>query len=272
MLRLQELDKIHHNRYYDKLLQRFNWKDSVLNHKDQQQVVDQLIEFSDIFARHRFDIGYISEITVKLTPEHDQPIYTHSPPTPIQLREELKVELALLQYFGIITSLNPSKYSSPIFAHRKPNGELQVLVDLCRTNHLFLHDYHNNNFPIFTMADTTAHFAGKPLFCKFDFSQAYHCVQMADSLSVQHLAFNFPSRTTAYQRFARGLHRSVTGFSAFVPNYLEPCLSAILCTQFMNDIGCGVESIDELIPNLRQIFICLRRPGIELSPKKCVFG
>ena len=135
---------------------------------------------------------------MKLTPEHHQPVYTHSPPTSIHLREELQGELGLLQNFGIITSLNHSKYSSPIFAHRKPNGELRILVDLRRNNHLPLHDYHNNNFPISTMADTTAHFAGKSIFCKLDCSQAYHCVQTADPLSVQLLAFNFASRTMAY--------------------------------------------------------------------------
>ena len=209
---------------------------------------------------------------MKLTPEHDQPVYTQSPPTPIHLREELQVELALLQYFGIITSLNHSKYSSPLFAHRKTNGQLRILVDLRRINHLPLHDYHNNNFPISTMADTTAHFAGKSLFCKLDCSQAYHCVQMADPLSVQLLAFNFASRTMAYQRLARGLNRAVTGFSAFVRNYLEPCLSANICTQFVDDIGCGVDSAEQLLPYLRQIFQCLRRSGPKLSPEKCIFG
>ena len=219
-----------------------------------------------------FDVGYSSEISMKLTPEHDQPVYTQIPPTPIHLREELQVELALLQYFGIITSLNHSKYSSPLYAHRKPNGELRILVDLRRINHLFLHDYHNHNFPISTMADTTAHFAGKSIFCKLDCSQAYHCVQMADPLSEQLLAFNFASRTMAYQRLAKGLNRSVTGFSAFVRNYLEPCLSANVCTQFMDDTGCGVESVEQLIPNLRLILKYLRRSGLKLSPEKCVFG
>ena len=94
---------------------------------------------------------------------------------------------------------------------------------------------------------------------------------MAD-LSVQLLDFNFASRTMAYQRLARGLNRSVTGLSAFVRNYLEPCLSANLCTQFMDDIECGVESIDQLIQNLRQIFICLRRSGLKLWPENCVLG
>ena len=215
--------------------------------------------FRENFAKHRFDIGYSSEISIpkcnseismNLTPEDEQPDSTQSPPTPIHLCEELQVEPALLQYFGIITSLKHSRYSSPIFAHRKPNGELRILVDLRGISHLLLLDYHKNIYPISTMADTTAHFAGKLMFCKLDCSQAYHCVQMADPLSVQLLAFNFASRNMPYQGIVGGLKKSVTGFSAFVRNYLEPCLPANVCTQFMDDIGCGVESVEELIPKL----------------------
>ena len=84
---------------------------------------------------------------------------------------------------------------------------------------------------------------------------------MADRLLVQLLAFNFAYRTVAYQRLARSLNTSGTGFIAFVRNYLEPCLSANVCTQFMDDIGCGLESIEQVIPNLRLIFKCLRRSG-----------
>ena len=40
----------------------------------------------------------------------------------------------------------------------------------------------------------------------------------------------------------------------------------------MDDIGCGVESIEQLIPTLRLIFKCLLRSGLKLSPEKCVFG
>ena len=270
--KLQELDKIDlqtDKSYRNHFLRRFKWKDPVLNESQKQQVEELLVEFSVIFAKHRFDVGYNSEITMKLTPEHDKPVYTQSPPTPIHLREQLQVELALLQYFELITSLNHSKYNSPIFAHRKTNGELRILVDLRRINHLLLHDYHNNNFPISKMADTTAHSAGKS---QLDCSQAYHCVQMADPLSVQLLAFNFASRTMAYQRLTRGLNRAVTGFSAFVRNYLEPCLSANICTQFMDDIGCGVDSAEQLLPYLRKIFQCLGRSGLKLSPEKCIFG
>ena len=100
------------------------------------------------------------------------------------------------------------------------------------------------------MTDAVHHFAGKILFTKLDCSQAYHCVQMADPLSVQLLSFNFASRTYAYTILAQGLNKSVTRFSSFVRTYLDSCLAANLCTQFKDDIGCGVESFEQLIPTL----------------------
>ena len=53
----------------------------------------------------------------------------------------------------------------------------------------------NTNFPISNMSDAINYFAGKKLFMQLDCSQAYHCVQMADDISVQLLAFNFASRS-----------------------------------------------------------------------------
>ena len=85
-----------------------------------------LIEYYDIFAKHDFDVGYNTELKVKLTPAHALPVYVQSPPTPIHLRDEILVELALMQYYGIVTLLPNSKYSSPIFAQRKPSGKLRL--------------------------------------------------------------------------------------------------------------------------------------------------
>ena len=92
--------------------------------KDQRSEVEHLlVEYAYIFAKHRFDVGYNSDLKIKLIPEHHRPFYTQGPPTPIQLRNELTVELALMHYFGLITTLSHSKHSSPLFAHRKPSGK-----------------------------------------------------------------------------------------------------------------------------------------------------
>ena len=119
------------------------------------------------------------------------------------------------------------------------------------------------------MHDAINHFAGKRFFTKLDCSQAYHCVQMADETSVQLLAFNFSSRTYAYQRLAMGLSKSVTGISSFIRHYLDGWLAAGLCTKFMDDIGSAVSSFEKLIPALDAIFTAIRRSGLKVVPEKC---
>ena len=88
-------------------------------------------EYYDIFAKHRFDVGYNTELKVKWTPLHDIPVYVQSPTTPIHLRHETLVELALMQYYGLVTLLLNSRYSSPIFAQTSHqwNWEFWLILD-----------------------------------------------------------------------------------------------------------------------------------------------
>ena len=255
-----------------KFLSQFTWENSVFNAEQINIVETLLLKYHRIFARHRLDIGANEEFKVKLTPENDKPMYTQGPPTPIHYRDEVLVELALLQYWGVITTLTYSKYSSPIFAVRKPSGKLRILVDLRRINHLIRHDYDNHNFPIATLADVNAHLAGKKYFAKLDCSQAYHVLQMADPLSVQLLAFNFLSRTFAYLRLAQGLSRSVSAFSSFMRKYLYPCIVADQCFQYVDDLGTAAKTFEEFIANLEAIIECIQKTGLRLTPSKCEFG
>ena len=193
ILQFQRLEKMNPKTNVDDrnaFLKKFTWESCVLTADQKQKLEEFLIEYHDVFAKHRFDVGYNTKLKIKLTPSNPLPVYVQGPPAPIHLRDEILIELALLQYYNIITTLSHSKYSSPIFAHRKPSGQLRILIDLRRVNHLSRHDYLNSNLPISNMTDATNHFAGKQLFCKLDCSQAYHCVQMVDDLWVQLLAFN----------------------------------------------------------------------------------
>ena len=181
----------------NKFVKRFDWTDILLTETEKQEIEDILVEYHDIFARHRKDIGMNTEFKVKLTPKDDKAVYSQNLPMPIHLKEDLIVELALMHKYGIVRVLPFSKYASPIFAQRKPNGKLRLLVDLRKINSLIADDYTNNNHPVSTLSDAAQHLAGKSLFCKLDCSQAYHCLQMADQRSVEMLAFNFASRTFA---------------------------------------------------------------------------
>ena len=125
---IQKLDPNNNAEDREAFLKNFKWDDSQLTENDQKDIQEILIEFNDIFARHRLDIGINHDFKIKLTPKTDEPVYSQSLPCPINLKEDLTVELALMHYFGIITTLPFSKYASPIFVQRKPNGRLRLLV------------------------------------------------------------------------------------------------------------------------------------------------
>ena len=97
-------------------LKWFDWTDTRLTETEKQTVEDILVEYHDIFARHRMDIGVNTEFKVRLTPKDDKAVYSQNLPIPIHLKEDLIIELALMHKYGIFTVLPFSKYASPIFA------------------------------------------------------------------------------------------------------------------------------------------------------------
>ena len=83
-------------------LDMFQWEGSQIEGNDRKQLEQTIVEYNDIFARHRLDIGINNSFKVKLTPKDERPIYTQSLPVPINLKEDLTVELALMHRYGII--------------------------------------------------------------------------------------------------------------------------------------------------------------------------
>ena len=209
---------------------------------------------------------------MKLTPKDDKAVYNQSLPMPIHLKEDLIVELTPKQKNRTITVLPFSKYASSIFAQRKPNGKLRLLVDIRKIISLIVDDYTNNNHSDSTLSDATQHLAAKSLFCELDCSQAHHCLQMAAQRSVEMLAFNFASRTFAYKRLAQGLSRSVSAFSSFMREYLDPVVKADQCAEYLDDIGIATNKATDPTRNIRAVFKCIRQARLKLTIDKCLFG
>ena len=145
-------------------------------------------------------------------------------------------------------------------------------MDLRKINGLIADDYTNNNLPVSTLSDAAQHLAGKSQFCKLDCSQAYHCLQRADQRSVEMLAFSFDSRTFAYKRLAKGPCRSVSVFSSFMREHLDPLVKADQCAQYLDDIGIAANNTTDLTRNIQAVFNCIRQAGLKLTIEKCHFG
>ena len=92
---LEKLNPLENTNSRSQYLSNFDWTDSTLQPEAKQAVENLLVEFHDIFARHRFDIGINTEFKVLLTPLDNRPAYSQSLPAPINLKDDILVELAL---------------------------------------------------------------------------------------------------------------------------------------------------------------------------------
>ena len=95
---------------------------------------------------------------------------------------------------------------------------------------------------------------------------------MADQRSIEMLAFNFASRTIASKRLAQGLSRSVSAFSSFMREYLDPVVKADQCAQYVDDIEIAANNATDLTGNIRAVFKCIHQARLKLTIEKCHFG
>ena len=84
------------------------------------------------------------------------------------------------------------------------------------------------------------------------------------------LAFTFASRTLAYKRLAQGLSRSVSAFSSFMRDYLDPVVIADQCAH--DDNGIAANNATDLTRNIRAVFKCIRPAALKLTIEKCYLG
>ena len=95
---------------------------------------------------------------------------------------------------------------------------------------------------------------------------------MADQRSVKMLASNFASSNFALEKLSQGFSRSVSDYSSFVGEYLDPVVKADQCAQYVDDIGIAADNATDLTRNVRTVFKCFHPAGLKLAIKKCHFA
>ena len=59
-------------------LKQIDWTDTLVAETEKQAIEDILVDYHDIFARHRMDIWMNPELKMKLTPKDDKSVYSQS--------------------------------------------------------------------------------------------------------------------------------------------------------------------------------------------------
>ena len=86
------------------------------------------------------------------------------------------------------------------------------------------------------------------------------------------LAFNCPGKNFAHMRLAQGLSRSVSAFSSFMCEYLDPVVKADQCVQYVDDTEIAANSATDITRNIRAVFQRICNAGLKLTIEKCHLG
>ena len=92
LLEVEKLNPQDNPESRNQFLANSDWTDTTLNPTEIAQIEELLVEFHDMFGRHRFDVGMKEDFKVKVTPKDDSPAYSPSLPTRINLNENILVE------------------------------------------------------------------------------------------------------------------------------------------------------------------------------------
>ena len=236
---------------------RLEWTNTLLPETVKQAIEDILVEYHDIFARHRKDIGMNSEFKVKLTPKDDKTLYSQSLPLPIHLKEDLFAELALMHKYGIVALLPFSKYASPIFAQRKPNGKLRLLVDLRKSTVWLRMTILTKIIQLAVCQMQHNTWQGSPYSAGLTALKLTTACRWRTNGQRKCLLSFSPTEALPYKRLAQDLSRSVSTFSSFLHEYLESVVKADQCAQYVDNIGIAADNATDLMRNIRAVFKCI---------------
>ena len=119
----------------NQFLSNFDWRESALGTEALKAIEELLVELHHIFARHRFDIDINNDFKIKLTPFYNSSAFSQSVPTPMKLKKDITVEVAVIRKYCNFTTLPISRHASP-FYEIKPNCKPCLFVDFCYINNL----------------------------------------------------------------------------------------------------------------------------------------
>ena len=88
---------------------------------------------------------------------------------------------------------------------------------------------------------------------------------MANQRAVEMLAFNSAKRTFAYKRLAQGLVRSLSAFSSFMREYLDPVVKADQYAQYVDDIGNAANIVLDFPRNIQAVFKYICQTGLKMT-------
>ena len=247
-----------------------------LNEDQKKRFNDLLEEFSDIFASSASDVGKANFEPVKIKLVKKEPVALRNYRTPLQYRDWLKQELHHLLEAKIIEQ-SESPYNAPLLVVPKKmdvNQDDTGQDDTASKGNRLVIDYRQvnkvleeANFPIPRIQDLLLDLSGKKVLSCMDIRHAFYTIEL-DPQSRKITAFSCEFGKYQFRFLPQGLKISPAIFQQRISTVLAPYEHS---NPYMDDIFTASLEVELHFPDLREVFLAMRRSNFKLKKGKCLF-
>lgn len=231
---------------------------------EKKEISHLILEFSDIFCKHKSEVGHCKAVTHEIETGSARPV--HEPHRRVPLGLESKVD-SMVEDMLTKNIIRPSEspWNAPIVVVKKKSGDVRLCMDFRRLNSVTLR-------PIFPIPEAQHLFdslGGSRYFSTIDLSNAYYQCEIKESDKCK-TAFSTRRGQFEFNRMPFGLSGAPATFSRLM-NVVLRMENWKLCLIYLDDVLIFSETFQEHMRRLRVIFTRIREAGIKLGTEKCHF-
>ncbi|XP_044073506.1 uncharacterized protein LOC122885865 [Siniperca chuatsi] len=242
----------------------FDFGTSPVPKKWKDRLVKKMLERSDVFSTHEFDVGCSKSTQHAIKTTEDKPFRERSRRLPPADLEALRQHLSDLKETGIITE-SRSPYASPIVVVRKKNGKIRMCVDYRTLNRRTIPD----QYTVPKIEDALACLNGSKWFSVLDLRSGYYQVPMSET-DKEKTAFICPLGFYQFERMPQGVSGAPATFQRIMERTVGD-MNLLEVLVYLDDLIVFGATLEEHEQRLLKVLDRLKEEGLKLSLDKCQF-
>lgn len=243
----------------------FDLSQSNLTLPQQEQLLDLLSKYQDVFAPTASHLGRTGEVQHTIDTGDAPPIRLRPYRTSPGQREEIDTQIADMLSQNIIQE-SVSPWAAPVVLVKKKDGTTRFCVDYRKLNEITKKD----SYPLPRIDDTLDALQGSQIFSTLDLRSGYWQIELHPTAK-EKSAFITHKGLYEFTVLPFGLCNSPSTFQRLMEHVLRG-LNWKTCLIYIDDIIIYSRSFEEHLQHLEDVFLRLRQANVKLKPSKCFFA
>ncbi len=240
-----------------------NWTNSDITVEQRAQLQALVEEYSDIFAKHEFDLGKFPDVVFNINtgthPPHKMKPYR----IPFKKRQLMSDIVQKLLQADVIERSESPWCTAALLVDKKGAPASRLVCDYRPLNKKIPDD----QYPLGNIQDLFETIGPSRYYSSLDLAQGYHQIDIAPEDRPK-TAFQTHDGLFQYKKLPFGLKSAPSAFSRAIQSVLRPVLwKCAVC--YLDDICVFSKTFEEHVAHLRQVFELIRKAGVKLKAKKC---